>query len=141
VLAFTHPYINSSGHHGGGGTYDKMKPIVKELYSAGATLLVTGHDHHLEQFKKQNAQGQADPARGIRTFIVGTGGAKLYEVALNDQKEPVRKHRLSEKFANTSKGFLKLKLYRDGYEWSFVAVTGVPVELPVGREACNRAPV
>jgi hypothetical protein len=64
--------------------------------------------------------------------VVGTGGANLYSTYI--------KHPLSELFANTSGGFLKLTLYRDGYKWSFVAVGGPAVELPVGEETCNRKP-
>jgi len=142
VLAFTHPFLNSSGLHGKGRTSGNksMRAIMAALYSAGATVLVSGHDHDLEQFRKQNAVGKPDPVRGVRTFVAGTGGAVLYRVRLDKTGVPVRRHPLSQKFANTSRGYLKLTLYRDGYKWSFINVVGPGVELPVGGEACNRGP-
>ena len=64
--------------------------------------------------------------------MVGTGGATLYSA--------YTKHKRSERFATKSRGFLKLTPYRDGYKWSFVAVDGPTVDLPVGGEACNQRP-
>jgi len=36
--------------------------------------VITGHDHDYERFAPQTPDGAADPARGIREFVVGTGG-------------------------------------------------------------------
>lgn len=38
------------------------------------------------------------------------------------------------------RGIPETQLYRDGYNWSFVAVDGPAVELPVVEENCNRKP-
>ena len=132
VLVFTHPFFASSGEHGKGKVYKPMLKVMSVLHEQGATVLLSGHDHVLEQFRKADGTGKADPAKGVRSFVVGTGGAKLYPTFV--------KHALSEHFANKSKGFLKLTLYRDGYKWSFIAVDGPAVDLPVGGEACNRKP-
>jgi hypothetical protein len=132
VLVFTHPFFMSSGAHGKGQASETMAQIMPILYAQGATVLVTAHDHDLEQFPKVNGTGARDEAKGVRSFVVGTGGAKLYSTHI--------KHPLSELFANTSRGFLKLTLYHGGYKWSFVAVDGPAVELPVGEETCNRKP-
>ncbi|MDI3564150.1 metallophosphoesterase [Bradyrhizobium sp. Arg816] len=130
VLVFTHPFFISSGEHGQGEAYTPIAKLMPILYAQGATVLVSGHDHHLEQFPKVDGAGKRDEAKGVRPFVVGTGGATLYSTYI--------KHPLSERFANKSRGFLKLTLYRDGYKWSFVAVDGPSVELPVGEESCNR---
>lgn len=140
VLVFTHPFLNSSGEHGKGKTYEPMKQIIEVMYTSGATVLVSAHDHHLEQFAKQNAAGAPAPENGVRPFVVGTGGANLYKIALRPDGRPVKEHPLSEKFGQTTRGLLKLTLYRDGYKWSFVAVGGPAVELPVGSKSCNRRP-
>ena len=41
---------------------------------AGADVVLNGHDHDYERFAPQDAQGGRDDARGIREFVVGTGG-------------------------------------------------------------------
>jgi hypothetical protein len=132
VLLFTHVFFASSGEHGGGKASALMAPVVQALSQQGATVLLAGHDHDLEQFPKVGGSGKADTAKGVRSFVVGTGGATLYSTYV--------KHPLSELFANKSRGLLKLTLYRDGYKWSFVSVDGPPVTLPVGEETCNRKP-
>jgi hypothetical protein len=133
VLVFTHHFYVSSGDHGGGkAASEAMAAIMPVLYDQGATVLVAGHDHSLEQFPKVNGAGTRDEEKGVRSFVVGTGGANLYP--------EYTKHPLSEHFANKSRGFLKLTLYNDGYSWSFVSVDGPAVELPVGKETCNRKP-
>ena len=65
-----HPRF-SSGEHGDDRT---MRDIWQALYDAGADLVLAGHDHDYERFAPQDADGKADPVRGIREFVVGTGG-------------------------------------------------------------------
>lgn len=133
VLVFTHPFYVSSGDHGmGQAASDTMARIMSVLYDKGATVLVAGHDHSLEQFPKVDGTGKPDGAKGVRSFVAGTGGANLYP--------EYTKHKLSEQFANKSHGFLKLILYRDGYKWSFVQVDGPAVPSVAGSETCNRKP-
>ena len=77
VLVFTHPFLNSSGHHGVKQTQGTMRlaamaPFFKIAYDGGATVLVTAHDHDLEQFDRQDDMGKASP-QGVRSFVVGTG--------------------------------------------------------------------
>jgi hypothetical protein len=136
VLVFTHAFLNSSGHHGRtlpNGTNPDMQPFMNIMNDAGATVLVTAHDHHLEQFKRQDRTGKpvSAEAKGVRSFLVGTGGAQLYRVP--DQK----RHLMSEFFSNKTWGVLKLELYADRYTWSFVDVSGKTIDLPVGAESCN----
>ena len=52
-----------------------MQPIFQALYDANADVVLGGHAHDYERFAPQNPQGQLDNARGIRQFVVGTGGA------------------------------------------------------------------
>jgi len=132
VLVFTHPFFISSGEHGKGKATKAVAKVMPILYAQGATVLVAAHDHDLEQFPKVNGAGQRDEAKGVRSFVVGTGGATLYSTYIQ--------HPISEFFAKNSRGLMELTLYRDGYKWSFVAVDGPAVELPVGEETCNRKP-
>jgi hypothetical protein len=113
TLAIWHHPRFSSGQH---GSAPASQPLWQALYDADADLVVVGHDHLYERFKPQTATGQVDLARGIREFVVGTGGGDLYAFvhpALN-----------SEVKNNVTHGVLKLTLYGDRYDWKFVPVAG-----------------
>ena len=74
TLAYWHHPVFSSGQH---GNDPKMAPAFQILYDNNADLVINGHDHDYERFAPQTPSGTADPARGIREIVVGTGGAKL----------------------------------------------------------------
>jgi acid phosphatase type 7 len=82
---------------------------------AGAEIVVNGHDHHYERFAPLDQEGMVDPARGIRSFIVGTGGAWLFPLA--EQPLPISEVRNNDTF-----GVILFKLYSGYYEWEFQPV-------------------
>ena len=56
-------------------------PLWNLLYAARADVILNGHDHLYERFKPPHpGGGVATVSRGIREFIVGTGGAQHYAV-------------------------------------------------------------
>jgi len=71
TLAYFHPLF-SSGEH---GNQTKMTATWEALYAANADVVVNGHDHDYERFALQRPDGTEDQQRGIREFVVGTGGA------------------------------------------------------------------
>src|ERR671913_1622137 len=115
TLAYMHhPRFSSGGKHGGTST---MEPLWEALYEAGAEVVLSGHEHNYERFAPQDPEGKADPERGIRQFVVGTGGAaENYPIG-----EPMEN---SEVYNDQTDGVLRLKLEEDGYEWEFVPVEG-----------------
>ena len=66
-----------------------MRDFWTPLYAAGADVILSGHRHNYERFARQTPAGVADPTRGIRQFVVGTGGDSLSSfsstVAANSQ--------------------------------------------------------
>jgi acid phosphatase type 7 len=75
-----------------------------QLYAANADIIVNAHAHDYERWRPLNTAGQIDPLRGIREFIVGTGGnvlAAQWQTA--DSRSAFR--------TNTNWGALKLTLY------------------------------
>jgi hypothetical protein len=86
------------------------------LYEAGADLVLAGHQHHYERFDPQTPTGDADPSRGIRQFIVGTGGAGLSSLG--------PPHATSAARDGSSYGVLKLTLYPSSYDWQFLPAAG-----------------
>ena len=110
TLAYWHHPLFSSGQN---GSYPGMKPIFDILYNAGAEIVLNGHDHLYERYGPQSGDGRPDPARGIREFIVGTGG-------VNADYRFITTKPNSEKGLTGLNGVLKLTLFPDSYQWEFV---------------------
>jgi hypothetical protein len=113
ILAFWHHPLFSSGSE---GNHPNMRDIFQALYEAGADVVINGHDHSYERFAPHDVQGRADPLRGIRVFIVGTGGGiplGFLNVSANSE---VRQRDVL--------GVIKLTLRPDGYSWEFIPIEG-----------------
>jgi 3',5'-cyclic AMP phosphodiesterase CpdA len=128
TLAYWHTPVFSSGPHGSEAqTTSHMEEIWRMLYEFGADVVINGHDHIYERFAPQNPKGQADPKKGIREFVVGTGGGGLYEFKRIRPNSEVR--------SNRSYGVLKLTLGTADYSWEFVAGAGEQFQ-DSGTSAC-----
>ena len=102
TAAFWHHPRYTSGFH---GPDVSMDDIWQTLVDAGADVVLSGHDHHYERLA---------PERGVRQFVVGTGGRSLYPV-INVQPG-------SEARNSSSFGVLRLELHPSSYDWEFVPV-------------------
>ena len=111
TVAFWHHPRFSSGHH---GDTPAMGAIWRDLHDAAVDIVIVGHDHDYERFAPQGPMGEHDPDRGIREFVVGSGGATLRPF---EQIKPN-----SEVTDRDHFGVLKLTLGDAGYTWEFVAV-------------------
>lgn len=130
LAAWHHPRF-SSGPHGNDASTDAF---WRALYAAGADLVLTGHDHIYERFAPQDPDGDVDPGRGIRQFVVGTGGKNLTSFPVVRANSEVRN-------ADTY-GVLELTLRPAGYEWKFLpagSTTGNTFT-DSGTVACHSAP-
>ena len=125
VLAYWHQPRFSSGYH---GDYLPVGAFWKVLHAAGADVVINGHDHDYERFAPQDPAGRRDLRRGIREFVVGTGGRELRafsRIAPNSE----RRH------AGTF-GVLAVELRPRGYTWRFVAEGGRSLR-EEGFDACH----
>lgn len=114
TLAYWHePLFSSGATHGNNPNYIDF---WRDLYAVHATVVLNGHDHDYERFAPQTPDGVADPARGIREFVVGTGGNNPRAFGPPKPNSEVRK-------AYTF-GVLKLALRAQGYDWEFIPVAG-----------------
>ena len=114
VLAYWHRPLFSSGLHGRDPT---TLPLWRVLYAARADVVLAGHDHHYERFAPQDPAGSSRPRRGIRTFVVGTGGRSLYPIRSPRARNSVRA-------AARTYGVLVLQLRPRSYSWRFVRAAG-----------------
>lgn len=113
TLAYFHHPRFSSGRHGG---KDRVTEVFPTLYQAGVDVVLSAHDHHYERFAPQDPEGRPDLERGVRQFVVGTGGAPSYRLR---ERAPN-----SEAIADHVRGVLRLVFHPDSYEWEFVPVQG-----------------
>ena len=82
----------------------------------------------IERFAPQNGSGALDSARGIREFVVGTGGESHYSWQTIKPNSEVRN--------NTAFGVLKLTLKPSSYSWEFVPEPGKTFR-DTGTNACH----
>ena len=113
VAAWHHPLFSSGGAT---GSLTKMKPAYRLLYDNHADVVLSAHDRIYERFAPQDPDGVADPKRGIREFVVGTGGGTLHALGTVQPNSEVRN--------NETYGVLKLTLRSGSYDWTFTPVAG-----------------
>ncbi len=114
TLAYFHkPRFSSGLNH---GNDPEVGAFWQALYDYNAELILNGHDHDYERFAPQDPGGNADPKRGIREFVVGTGGKNHREFGIRKSNSEVRN--------NHAFGVLKLTLKTTGYDWKFIPEAG-----------------
>ena len=129
AMAVWHRPPFSSGYH---GDQSNVRPLLRVLYRHGVEILVNGHDHDYERMAPARPDGEIDAGFGVRQFVVGTGGADL-----RPQGPDVVPH--SRVFQSTDHGVLRLKLRKDGYDWTFLPIEGRTFE-DRGSGRCHGKP-
>lgn len=124
TAVYWHRPLFSSGRH---GDNPDMRDVWRTLYEFDVDLVIGGHDHTYERFAPQDPDGRLDPARGIREFVVGTGGAPLYEFPGIRPNSEMRA---------AVWGVAAFTLGATGYQWEFVAVEGQTFH-DSGSAACH----
>lgn len=122
AMAVWHHPLFSSGQNGNNLV---MRDLFDLLQRQGVDVVVAAHDHLYERFGKQDANGRSDGG-GVRQFIVGTGGARLYDfhrMAPNSQVR-IRAH-----------GVLRFTLNPTNYDWAFLSTTGATEDF--GSDTCH----
>jgi PKD repeat protein len=103
----TSPLPAPSGYH---------LDIWKDLYAAGADLVLNGHIHVYERYAPQTPTGGLDMTKGLRQLTVGTGGASGGTITVL--------RRNVEVVNGQTRGVIKLTLDNGWYSWEFLPVAG-----------------
>jgi hypothetical protein len=123
TLVFTHfPRFSSIF-----GVDDTQLPFWQIFYQHGVDVVLTAHAHNYERYARQNPAGGAEPTRGIREFVIGTGGRDLSDPSVT---LPNREVQQSDTF-----GVLRLALEDTSYAWQFHGV-GPGSFTDAGSEEC-----
>lgn len=123
-LMYMHEPRFSSG--GGHGNYPPARGFWRVGYRHHVDIALGGHDHDYERFALLDYAGNRT-ARGIQSFVVGTGGRSLYGFGAVQPGSIVR--------FNDSHGVLALTLRAGSYAWEFRTIGGVTVDS--GSRTCR----
>lgn len=141
LIAFWHHPRFSDGTNisdpGGIGDTTTVQDIWNKLYDAGCDIVLVGHCHSYQRFGRVGKTGAAD-SRGIREFVVGSGGSGLFTLTGagttqgGASRSEVNSYQAAAYDQLNSKwfGFLKLWLYTDHYSWQFVSQNAAGSEAP-----------
>jgi hypothetical protein len=111
TLAYWHrPRFATGGH----GDQADMAPVWDLLYDHDVDVVLGGHDHFYERMARLNKAKAVDNTRGMREFIVGTGGKSQHTPGTNAIAQA----------KTTQFGILKLYLGAGSFDWDFDGING-----------------
>ncbi len=108
-----HPRWTSGTTH---GPTPAVAPLYQALHDAGVDVLLSAHERNYERFPPLDPAGNFDPARGVRQFVVGTGGRS---------HQPFGPPLFGSQVRNDNTfGLLAITLRPNTYDWQFVPEAG-----------------
>jgi acid phosphatase type 7 len=125
TLAYFHHPLYASGR---GYDSPEVRRFWSILYKRDADVILSGHAHRYERYAPITPRGKRSD-KGIRQFIVGTGGAPG-----RPQKGPDDPNVRAKK--RGTPGVLKLRLRPESYRWKFVPVAGRTYS-DSGKDRCH----
>jgi len=130
LMFMHHPYWDSSKDN-----FDRprLRPLIEEFWAQGGDVVLAGHAHHYERFRRSNPAQQLVYANRprFRMFIVGTGGRQLRPLGRKEPNSAVRNNR--------HHGVLQLRLGNGNYGWHFYSALNAGGKRfdDAGSERCN----
>ncbi len=126
TLAYWHHPRHSSAQQTRENT--SVQPLWQALADAGTDVVLTGHVHNYERLAPLDGAGDVDRARGIRSFVVGTGG--------RSHQRTVNRKPYSQSSNTDTYGVLFLSLDQTGYGWAFQPEVGRDF-IDSGSDVCH----
>jgi hypothetical protein len=104
-----------------------LNDVWVDLMAANVDLVLVGHDHNYQRYAPMDNAGRVDTVKGIREFVVGTGGHSHFET----------KSMVGQEVVNTDTwGVLRVVLGRSSYQWTFLPEPGRTFS-DSGETACH----
>jgi hypothetical protein len=98
----------------------EVQPLWDLLYAARADVVLNADAHNYQRWEPIDPQGQGDWSRGIREFVVGTGGARKDRLASDVWPTGLAAAQ------DTTFGVLQITLGEAGFTWEWVSAEGQP---------------
>ncbi|HWS31442.1 MAG TPA: metallophosphoesterase [Actinoplanes sp.] len=111
IAAWHHPRWST----GIAGPDDRTAALYRTLYEHRVDLVLSGHEAHYQRFGPLNDAGRADELRGLRQFVVGTGGQAHYR----PEEPAVPGSPVAAYTDYDHHGVLVLNLRSESYSWWF----------------------
>ena len=123
IFTMHHPRFSSGVEH---GSDSDMARFFSIAVANDVEMVLAGHDHAYERFKRMRAGGAVDKS-GVMSFVSGAGGKSAYDFG-----EVVKgsAYRLSGRF-----GVLRLALSEDRFTFSFRDIDGTVKDR--GERSCR----
>ena len=118
TVAYMHHPFQSSGQNGG---TPELLPFMRLLYENNVEIVLAGHDHDYERFNPITPDLVSDTGRGMRLFVVGTGGRDLQGFA-----RPGFAHLAFRN--NDHFGVLRIVMKDLAYDWDWINTEGVSLD-------------
>jgi len=112
TLAYWHKPRFTAGNY---SDFTEYTPFWAALWEANADVVLASHDHNYQRYAPLNPSGIADSARGVREFVVGTGGRSHYALRADIRRVAGNA---------TTFGVLKLTLHPANFDFAFVPEAG-----------------
>lgn len=116
IAIWHHPRFYSNDAPSAPGVRGYVKGFWDDLYAAGAEIVLNAHNHFYERYAPMTPDGAVDTVRGLREFIVGTGGKSI--------SDPTSISPTSEVHNGSTYGVIKLTLDTASYTWRFIPIAG-----------------
>lgn len=118
TVAYMHHPFQASGPN---GNTPALLPFMRLLYENNADIVLSGHEHSYERFVLMTPDLVPDAAKGLRLFVVGTGGRDLTAFV----RPPVAH---SAARTNEHFGALRIVMREGAYDWSFLNISGTVID-------------
>jgi hypothetical protein len=128
---YHHPRFQQGAHH---ADSEDIAPLWNTLHDAGVDIVLSGHEHNFQALAPLDKKGHRDGKRGIRSFVVGTGGATPYRGFAKSMHRGNVEAKIAGRY-----GVLLLTLDPEKYNWEFVATDSTPdgEVLVQGSDVCR----
>lgn len=120
IMFYHKPYYDYGTTHDGDG--DSTLPWLKSFYDRNGDVVLTGHEHNYQRFKMTNPYTNVeDTARGLRSWVVGTGGADNLYGGFGSTLHGADSLIVASN-GSSAWGVLKMVLHDNNYDWEFLPI-------------------
>jgi hypothetical protein len=123
LFTMHHPRFSSGSEH---GSNPGMATFFRIAQRRDVDLVLAGHDHDYERFRRMRADGTVDPD-GVMSIVSGTGGKSLYRFGAVQEGSVFRE--------DDDFGVLRLALRPDKFRFAFKDVDGTTPDK--GKRRCR----